>query len=75
MPCWIGGLAVSTTSTTTLTLLVIIFSGVLHGQVGGSTSSEELQEFLGSFLIDNSLGESFIDHLIAAKYIFKSGRK
>ena len=74
MPCWIGGLAVSTTSTTTtLTLLVIIFSGV-HGQVGGSTS-EELQEFLGSFLIDNSLGESFIDHLIAAKYIFKSGRK
>ena len=74
MPCWIGGLAVSTTTCTTLTLLVIIFSGV-HGQVGGSTSSEELQEFLGSFLIDNSLGESFIDHLIAAKYIFKSGRK
>ena len=64
MPCWIG-LAVSTS----LTLLIIFDVGLVHGQ------SQELQEFLGSFLIDNSLGESFIDHLIAARYIFKSGRK
>jgi len=68
MSYWIGRLTVSTSLR--LLLLLMIFSA--HDQVVFG-QSEELQEFLGSFLIDNSLGESFIDHLIAAKYVFKSG--